>query len=76
MKLTNAPLPKFDSDQAAAEYFDRHSVAGVWDQLPAAKPAKLSAALAKKIRDRHIPAKSSISTRLKKRPPNTSPRSQ
>jgi hypothetical protein len=52
------PLPKFESDQATADYFDRHSVAGIWDQLPEAKPIKLSAALAKKIRDRHAHAKS------------------
>ena len=59
-----APLPKFDSDQAAADYFDRHSVAAVWNQLPEAKPLKLSAALAKKIRDRHARTKSPISIRL------------
>jgi hypothetical protein len=51
------PLPKFESDQAAAEYFDQHSVAGIWNQLPEAKPAELSAALAKKIRDRHAAMK-------------------
>jgi hypothetical protein len=58
------PLPRFQSDQAAAEYFGRHSVSGIWNQLPGAKPAKLSAALAKKIHDRHPPAKSPISIRL------------
>ena len=65
-KLPNAkaPLPKFESDQAAADYFDRHSVAGIWGQLPEAKPIKLSVALAKKIRDRHARAKSPISIRL------------
>jgi hypothetical protein len=25
-----APLPEFRSDEAAAEYFQTHSVAGVW----------------------------------------------
>jgi predicted DNA binding CopG/RHH family protein len=59
-----APLPKFESDRAAAEYFDQHSVAGIWSQLPEAKPVKLSAALAKKIHDRHARAKSPISIRL------------
>jgi hypothetical protein len=58
------PLPKFRSDQAAAEYFDSHSVAGVWDQLPETSPAKPDPALAKKIRDRHAKAKSPISLRL------------
>jgi hypothetical protein len=38
-RLTPAkiPLPKFASDKKAAEYFERHSVAGVWDQLPEAR---------------------------------------
>ena len=59
-----APLPKLSSDQAAAEYFETHSVAGVWDQLPEAKPLKLSKALAKTVRERHAAAKSPISIRL------------
>ena len=38
-KLTPAktPLPKFASDKQAAEYFENHSVAGIWDQLPEAR---------------------------------------
>ena len=28
-----SPLPKFQSDQEAVEYFENHSVASVWDQL-------------------------------------------
>jgi predicted DNA binding CopG/RHH family protein len=59
-----APLPKFRSDQDAAEYFDKHSVAEIWDQLSEAKPARLSAALAGKIRERHARTKSPISIRL------------
>jgi hypothetical protein len=47
------PLPKFRTDKEAAEYFDSHSVAEVWDRLPAGKPAKLSSSLAKSIRARH-----------------------
>jgi predicted DNA binding CopG/RHH family protein len=58
------PLPKFQSDQEAADYFESHSIAGVWDQLPETPQAKPSPALAKKIRDRHAPAKSPISLRL------------
>jgi predicted DNA binding CopG/RHH family protein len=57
-------LPKFQSDQEAAEYFETHSVADVWDQLPEAMQAKPSAALVRKIRDRHARAKSPISLRL------------
>lgn len=65
-KLARAtmPLPKFASDQAAADYFERYSVADIWNDLPKAKPAKLSAALEKKIRDRHARTKSPISIRL------------
>lgn len=65
-KLSSAksPLPKFRSDQEAAEYFESHSVAGVWDQLPNARQAKPLPELASKIRDRHARAKSPISLRL------------
>jgi hypothetical protein len=58
------PLPKFQSDRDTAEYFENHSVAGVWDQLPGARKAKPLFALATKIRDRHARAKSPISLRL------------
>jgi predicted DNA binding CopG/RHH family protein len=65
-KLPSAklPLPKFRSDKEAAEYFDTHSVADIWDQLPPSKPAKVSPALAKSIRERHAAAKAPISIRL------------
>jgi len=59
-----SPLPSFQSDHKAAEYFESHSVAGVWDQLPGAPQAKPSPALACKIRDRRARAKSPISLRL------------
>jgi predicted DNA binding CopG/RHH family protein len=60
----SVPLPKFRSDQEAARYFEEHSVASVWDQLPKGRPAKLSATLAKSIQERHARAKSPISLRL------------
>ncbi len=65
-KLPSAkiPLPKFRSDKEAAEYFETHSVADVWDQLPASPASKLSAALAKSIRGRQEVAKRPISIRL------------
>src|SRR5881628_2330949 len=65
-KLSRAqmPLPNFRSDKDAAEYFEGHSVAEVWDQLPESRPAKTSAALAKSILERHARAKSPISIRL------------
>jgi len=58
------PLPKFRSEEEAAEYFGTHSVAEIWNQLPETKRAKPSKALAKSIRERHRAAKSPISIRL------------
>src|SRR5580658_8364094 len=58
------PLPKFKSDHEAAEYFESHSVASVWEQLAETPQAKPSPALAKRIRDRRAQAKSPISLRL------------
>ena len=57
LSTAKLPLPDFKSDKEAAEYFDGHSVAGVWDQLPEVRSVRLSAALRKKIRDRHADAK-------------------
>jgi hypothetical protein len=59
-----SPLPKFQSDQAAAEYFETHSVADVWKSLSESKAGKLSKPLAETIRKRHVAAKSPISIRL------------
>jgi predicted DNA binding CopG/RHH family protein len=59
-----APLPKFRSDKAAAEYLETHSVAEVWNQLPEEEQAKPSAALTRSIRERHAKAKSPVSIRL------------
>jgi predicted DNA binding CopG/RHH family protein len=64
LPLAKGPFPKFRSDKEAAEYFETHSVAEVWDQLHAGQQAKLSTALAKSIRERHARAKSPISLRL------------
>jgi predicted DNA binding CopG/RHH family protein len=64
LAAAKSPLPKFKSDKEAAEYFERHSVAGVWDQLPEAHSAKPSAALTRAVRERHARAKSPISLRL------------
>ena len=64
LPLAEAPLPKFRSDELAAEYFETHSVADVWNQLPEGKLAKPSKALAKSIRERHTAAKTPISIRL------------
>ena len=65
-KLTPAKMPllRFRSDEEAADYFQTHSVADVWNQLPQVEPAKASKALQKSIRERHAAAKSPISIRL------------
>ena len=59
-----APLPKFRSDKEEAEYFESHSVAEIWNQLPKARAAKPTPVLAESIRERHRSAKSPISIRL------------
>jgi predicted DNA binding CopG/RHH family protein len=59
-----APFRRFRTDKDAAEYFETHSVADAWDQLPAAKSVKPFAALAKLIVERRAGAKSPISIRL------------
>jgi hypothetical protein len=50
------PLPKFRTDEDAAQYFETHSVARIWDQLVEAPQVKLSPTLTRKIRDRRTPA--------------------
>jgi predicted DNA binding CopG/RHH family protein len=64
LPAAKTPLPSFSSDSEAADYFQTHSVAGVWDRLPKSAPAKLSKALGKSIRERYTTAKSPISIRL------------
>jgi len=54
LSIATLPLPKFRSDKEAAEYFDTHSMAAVWDHLPESQGIKLSTALAKAIRERRI----------------------
>lgn len=58
------PLPRFRSDEAAAEYFEAHSVADLWSGLSEGKPDTPSEALTKSIRERHAATKSAISIRL------------
>lgn len=58
------PLPRFRSDKEAAEFFQAHSVAGIWADLPEAGPAKASKALRDSLRKRSATAKSAISIRL------------
>jgi predicted DNA binding CopG/RHH family protein len=58
------PLPRLRSDKEAADYFQTHSVADIWDQLPEAEAAKASKAVEKSIRERHTAVKSPISIRL------------
>lgn len=58
------PPPRFHSDNEAADSFQTHSVADVWDRLPETRAAKPSKALEWSIRERHAAAKSPISIRL------------
>ena len=58
------PLPRFRSDEAAAEFFETHAVADVWDHLPEGKVVKPSKMVSKSLRERHAAAKSPISIRL------------
>jgi predicted DNA binding CopG/RHH family protein len=64
LPLAHDRLPRFQSDEEAATYFETHSVANVWDRMPKATPAKPSKKLAKTIQERHMQAKSPISIRL------------
>ena len=64
LPLAKAPLPNFRSDEEASDYFEKHSVADVWNELPKIKPAKPSKRRSKAIRERHAAAKSPISLRL------------
>jgi len=59
-----SPLPRFASDEEAADYFQKHSVASVWNQLPKVRPSKVSKPPQKSIRERHKAKKSLISIRL------------
>jgi len=65
-KLKDAewPLPEFANDEEAAEYFETHSVANIWDKFRRAKPLKPAPALSRSIRERHLRPKSPISIRL------------
>lgn len=58
------PLPKFRTENEAADYFETHSVGDVWNQLPEARPAKLAKAVENSIRQRAAATKSPISIRL------------
>ena len=64
MPEAKLPLPKFASEDEEARYWETHSVAGIWDKLPRAKPFKLSPALSKAIRERYLRRKQAISLRL------------
>ena len=64
LALATAPLPEFRSDEAAAEYFWRRTVAELWNQPTESNPAGAAKALKKAIREHHAAAKSSISIRL------------
>jgi len=55
---------RFRSDDEAADYFETHSVADVWNELPKGPTVRPSKALANAIRKRRAAVKSPISIRL------------
>lgn len=63
LQPATTPFPKFRSDEEAADYFQKHSVARIWNQQIEDK-TKTSKALAKSIRERHEARKSAISIQL------------
>lgn len=58
------PLPDFADDEAAARYFETHSLATIWDKLESVPALKLPLAQSRKIRERHVRRKTAISIRL------------
>lgn len=58
------PLPDFPDDEAAAQYFETHSLANIWDKLKPVSPSKLAPEQSRKIRERHAQHKAAISIRL------------
>jgi hypothetical protein len=52
LKPAKMPLPRFDNSEEAAEYFESHSVADVWDKLERVPPVQLSKQLERAILSR------------------------
>jgi len=58
-------LPKFASNDEAAEFFETHDISAIWDQLKPVRPFKLPPAQVKMIRERaEQRRKAAISLRL------------
>lgn len=64
MPEAKLPLPKFESEEAEAQYWETHSVAGIWQKLPRGKFTPLLPALSRSIRERQAARKAAISLRL------------
>ena len=64
MTPARSPLPKFRSDEEAADFFETHSVAKILEELPEEPRVKVAPSLSKRIRERHAQTKSPISIRL------------
>jgi len=57
-------VPALASDQEAAEFVDTHDTSAIWAQLRPAKPIRMPATQARRIRERHARRKAAISIRL------------
>ena len=58
------PLPKFESEEEEAEYWETHSVAGIWQKLPRGESPPLLPSLSRRIRERQAARKAAVSVRL------------
>lgn len=57
-------VPRFDSSEAAAQFFESHDVGGVEDGLKAVRAFRLPPEQTRKIQQRHARRKTAISIRL------------
>ena len=64
MPEAKLPLPKFASEEEEAQYWETHSSAAIWDQLPPARPVRLSPTLSKTIRERYLRRKQAATALL------------
>jgi hypothetical protein len=64
MPEAELPLPKFESEEEEAQYWETHSVASIWQKLPRGKAAPLLPSLSRGIRERQVARKAAVSVRL------------
>jgi predicted DNA binding CopG/RHH family protein len=57
-------VPRFASNDAAADFFETHDLSGAADELKAVRPIRLPPGQVRKIQQRHARRKTAISIRL------------